>query len=146
MLCDASFLYLIENLIEEDSSNDTSETADIENTESKGTKDSRSALIAAKWTATTSLGIALFCFTAKDLLNKCLDRPGTLLIDNRYIRLAPRIILACILVCINIGDPLSPQSLISVVMSMIWVVGVWEWISGLEKGARLVEPKNPEAQ
>ncbi|RDW92630.1 hypothetical protein BP5796_02024 [Coleophoma crateriformis] len=118
LLCDASFLYLIQNSAERSSPSAATENVGADNTGSGATKSPSAALLSAKWTAAVTLGITLLCLTGKDLLNKSLDPPGTLIISNRF-------------------------SLIAATMAMIWGVGIWEWFSGLEHGAKFVEPSHP---
>jgi hypothetical protein len=108
------------------------------------TAESHYAIHAAKWTAGVSLAITLLCMTAMSLLTRPLDRPGTLKIDNRYIRLAPRVLVAVIIACVPIAANLSIEGFLSVMMYLLWAVSVWEWGAGLESSGKIFESKRIE--
>jgi len=54
----------------------------------------------ALWSASTTLALVLACMTSIALLNQSLDKPKTLLINSRWIRLAPRIPAMAAIVCL----------------------------------------------
>lgn len=99
-------------------------------------------LKAAKWTAAVALGGTLFLMTFICLLNKPMDQPRTLLINNRYVRLAPRVAVATAIVCLAIKSNMPVRGLVSINVALLFSVVLWEWVAGLEKGAKLFEPKD----
>ena len=52
--------------------------------------------------------------TLKSLLNRCLDTPGTLLVDNRYLRMAPRAVVCVIVICLPAIEDISPYTFLGV--------------------------------
>jgi hypothetical protein len=95
----------------------------------------------ACWTVSAALSAALVCMTIATLLNRCLDGPGTLLISNRYIRLAPRAMLVVVLMCLPIKTDITTGSFLLIIMVLMLVINFWEHVVALEKGGRLFEPK-----
>ena len=115
--------------------------------ESSGTEGSRdgstthqaTAIYAAKWTISVSLSLALMNQTLIALLNRSLDPPGTLKIDNRHLRLLPRILLIPILLCLPISKDISILSFLGSVSGLLLVCLQWEWWSSLERGGGIIE-------
>lgn len=95
----------------------------------------------AHWTVSAALSAALVCMTAVTLLNRCLDGPGTLLISNRYIRLAPRLMLVVVLMCLPIKTDITSKVFLLIILVMMLVVNFWEHVVALENGGGLFEPK-----
>jgi hypothetical protein len=93
------------------------------------------------WLVSVSLSVIMTSITAQALLDTSIDPPGTLLINNRYIRLSGRMLFVLVILLI----PLHPD------LDKIWFLGItgvlmssvvyWEWTVSLEKNAGLFEPK-----
>ena len=61
----------------------------------------------ALWSASASLGIVLFTMTSIALLDRPLDKPKTLIINSRLVRLAPRVPAIVVICCLPLIDGLS---------------------------------------
>ncbi|KAJ9611531.1 hypothetical protein H2200_004715 [Cladophialophora chaetospira] len=94
----------------------------------------------AVWTCASSVSAVMFSLTIIALMDKSLDEPGTLKIDNRYIRLSMRIVFMVATLCIPLAH-VSSQLFLGMVAMMLFVVGVWEWNVSLDRGGALIEPK-----
>ena len=93
------------------------------------------------WSACAALAAVLSTMTITTLLNRSLDVPGTLLINNRYHRLAPRILLVVVILCLPVAVNSRTFLLFTIIMALTMTVFIWEYIASLEKGARVFEPK-----
>lgn len=98
----------------------------------------------AKWTVGAGLAAVLLCMTLRTLLNRPFDNPGTLLIDNRFARLAPRLAVVAVSFGLPAVTSLGVGSFLGTIMGMLQFVVFWEFIVGMEKGAKLFEPKKDE--
>ena len=98
-------------------------------------------MLRAKWTASIGLSLTLLFITFMSVLNRSLDRPDTLTVNNRYARLAPRIAIAVTVACINLKHDLAPEALMAIAMVLLWLDALWEFYAGLEKDAKILEPK-----
>jgi hypothetical protein len=96
----------------------------------------------ARWTISASLDSTLLWMTLRSLLNRSLDTPGTLLVDNRYIRMVPRAVVSVIFLCLPVVEDISPYTFLSVIMALLQSLILWELVAGMEKGAKLFEPKD----
>lgn len=160
LLLDASLLYLVQTDFEESGVTTTNDTSTVAGRQvltllsrqesSDSTTDTTSTETsaeqahyrqAATWTAAGSLSIALLSMILMSLMNRSLDRPGTLIVNNRYIRLLPRFIIIPIVLCLPIKQDLNIEVFIAIVMMLLMVVVYAEFILGLEKGAKFFEPK-----
>jgi hypothetical protein len=98
----------------------------------------------AIWSASTSLAIVMFSMTCIALLNRALDKPRTLVINSRWIRVAPRIPAIVVIMCLPLVENLAGQTWCGAVSFTLWLVFLWEMITGLEKGWKFFEPKDEE--
>jgi hypothetical protein len=80
--------------------------------------------------------------TLRSFLNRSLDTPGTLLVDNRYIRMAPRAVVSVIYLCLPAVEDISPYTFMAVIMALLQSLLLWELVAAMEKGAKLLEPKD----
>jgi hypothetical protein len=94
----------------------------------------------AIWTAAISLATSLQCMVSLALLNKTLDRPKTLIVNNRYVRLAPRMAAVPIIACLPIGQHILPGSMIGYLAVIMYILIMWEKICTMEHGGALFEP------
>ncbi len=74
------------------------------------------------------------------LLNLPLDRPKTLIINSRWIRLAPRIPALAVICCLPLSEHLSGAGWCGGVTTTLYAVFLWEWIAGMERNWKLLEP------
>jgi hypothetical protein len=98
---------------------------------------------AALWSSSASLGVVLFTMTSIALLDRPLDKPKTLIINSRIIRLAPRVPAIVVICCLPLIDGLSGGAWTGGAAAILYIVYMWEWIASLEKGFALYE-KRPE--
>ena len=87
----------------------------------------------------STLAIILASLLALALLNRPLDPPHTLLVNNRYIRMAPRagaVVLCAALTAVNWSYSLTPLGVCCIV---VWAVLNWEWCAGMETNGGLIE-------
>ena len=90
----------------------------------------------------TALCAILTAFTVLSLLNRPLDEKGTLVINNRYIRLAPRIASILVFGTIWIHDWEDPTILLAILSTIIFAVVAFEWYASMETGWQVFEPKH----
>jgi hypothetical protein len=93
----------------------------------------------ALWSASASLGIVLFTMTSIALLDRPLDKPKTLIINSRLVRLAPRVPAIVVICCLPLIDGLSGGAWTGGAASILYIIYIWEWIASLEKGFTLYE-------
>jgi hypothetical protein len=91
----------------------------------------------AIWTSSISLAITLFCMTHVALLNRPLDKPHTLVVNSRWIRLAPRVPAVVLIMCLPLMN-LSGSSWCGFATIIIYAIFLWETYAGLERGWRWV--------
>lgn len=96
----------------------------------------------AIWCIAVSLAIILLFMTFMALLDKPLDPPGTLRVNNRYVRLAPRIIYITVILSVPAKHDIDPSLFLGIASIMMILVTSWEWSVSLEKGGGLFEPKS----
>ncbi|KAE8451011.1 hypothetical protein EG329_005451 [Mollisiaceae sp. DMI_Dod_QoI] len=99
------------------------------------------AILNALWSASISLAVALLSMTLIALLNRPLDPPKTLLVNNRYVRLAPRLPVIITIACLPQIKDLTGTWWCGAVNWLLWTLFFWELIVGLEKDWRFIEPK-----
>jgi hypothetical protein len=80
--------------------------------------------------------------TLKSLLNRGLDNPGTLLVDSRYIRMAPRAVACVIIMCLPAVNDISPSTFFGIILALLQCLILWEVVASMEKGAKWFEPKD----
>jgi hypothetical protein len=95
----------------------------------------------ALWVASVTMGQVMFCMTAISLLNRNLDGPKTLVINNRLLRIAPRLPATAFIVCLPLIPGMNGAIWCGATTSVLYGVFMWEWIAGLEKDWKLFEPK-----
>ena len=104
-------------------------------------KDLQDYISNAIWTCASSLSVIMLDLTILALLDTPLDEPGTLKIDNRYIRLSMRAVFMVVVLCVPMAPHLKAQVFLAIAGVMLLVVGLWEWNVSLDKGGALIEPK-----
>ena len=94
----------------------------------------------AKWSVATSLTFTMLCLTTIALSNRSLDRPGSLMITNRYLRLAPRVALIVIALCLPIQRAMESLTFLGILAAVLLFVRLWEVIASLEHAGGIIEP------
>lgn len=92
-------------------------------------------------TVFASSAVIMLSMTVCALLTKSLDKPKTLRVGNRWVRLAPRMAATLVLATIWLHHFESPSAVLGLLLLIIWFVGLWEYFAGMEKDAKFFEPK-----
>ena len=98
----------------------------------------------ALWTASAALSIVILTMTCLTLLNRPLDPPKTLLVNSRLLRMAPRALVIVVICCLPLPPNMAAGSWIGAATCTLYAEFLWEWIAGLEKNWRFLEPKDEE--
>jgi hypothetical protein len=125
LILDASVLFLVQHL--EGSPGDSISTRD------DAEADAKSFLKTALWAASISLSSAVVCMTGLSLLNRSLDPPGTLVVNSRVLRMAPRAPALLFILLLPLIPGLNGGEWCGAVVVVLFVVFFWEWMAGLEK-------------
>jgi len=98
--------------------------------------------IYAIWSASVNLSCVILFMTCIALLNRSLDKPKTLVVNSRWIRMAPRIPIIAIICCLPLIKTITVSRWFGIVVCLLYVVFWWEWIAGLERNWQMLEPKD----
>lgn len=98
------------------------------------------AVYTAKWMVSSNISITIVCQTIIALLSRSLDHKGTLKIDNRYLRLFPRLLVIVVALCLPIGRRLGVVAYFGILASILVLCLMWEWTASLERGGGILEP------
>jgi hypothetical protein len=93
------------------------------------------------WLVAVSLTVIIVSMTAQALLCISRDPPGTLLINNRYIRLSGRLVYIIIILCVPLDPDLDKVLFLGIAGVLLSFLAYWEWVVCLERKGGLVEPK-----
>jgi hypothetical protein len=104
------------------------------------------SLLLARWTISASLFATLLLMTLKSFLNRSLDRPGTLFINNRYLRMAPRAMVGIAVMCLSIVKYINTVTFLGIILALLQFLILWETVAAMEKGFQWFEPKDADAQ
>ena len=102
--------------------------------------DLTSIIYSAKWAVAVSLSITVTCQTGIALLNRSLDRKGSLKVSNRYVRLLPRVILVAVVLCLPIDREMRANFFMVIVVCLLLMCLYWEWVVSLERDGGVFEP------
>jgi hypothetical protein len=136
----ASTLFLVEHRDERIISSLAVRSTSIE-PESEAPEDAYYVLCAL-WSASIALAVVLFSMTHIALLNRSLDKPKTLVVSSRWVRLAPRIPVIVVIVCLPLIKNLNGSSWCGGAVVVLYLLFTWEWLAGLEKNWTFFEPKD----
>lgn len=95
----------------------------------------------ALWSASIALSTTLFSMTIIALLNRPLDKPKTLFVSSRWIRMAPRLPAIALIVCLPLFQSLDAGSWCGVATSILYAVFLFEWMAGMERNWQVLEPR-----
>lgn len=95
----------------------------------------------AMWSASVALAIVLFSMTVITLLNRPVDKEGTLVVNSRWVRLGLRMPVTVVILCLPVMDGMMPSLWFGCVVPLLYALFLYEWITGLEKGWRIIEPR-----
>ena len=93
----------------------------------------------AKWTTCITLSLVITCMTVGALLHSSQDRPGTLKINNRYIRLAPRIIVVVVSLLLPLSKEMQGSTLLGTTLIATYSCFMWEYTASLDKHGGFIE-------
>lgn len=94
------------------------------------------------WLVASSLAIIVVSMTGMAFLDKPMDQPGTLLFNNRYIRLSSRALYVILILTIPLaGENLNKYLFLGCCAVLLIFVETFEWAGSMERGGGLVEPK-----
>jgi hypothetical protein len=80
--------------------------------------------------------------TGKALLNKSLDPPRTLVINNRYLRMVPRVMVCIVVMCLPIINDINATAFLGILVALLQSLTLWEYVAAMEKGFQFFEPKD----
>jgi len=132
----ASVLFLVKN--------DSTEAAAIHSDSTDPASEQRHFTLLAVWSASTSLAIVVLSMTHIALLNRPLDKPNTLVVNSRYIRLAPRIPAIVLIMCLPLIHNFTGSSWCGGASIILALVYMWESFAGLEKDWKFFQPKGED--
>jgi hypothetical protein len=95
----------------------------------------------AIWNMAASLSLIILSMTFQALADKPLDPPGTLIVNNRYIRLSSRVLYIIVIMTIPIKADITVNLFLGIAGVGLSMILWWEWIVSLEQPAKLLEPK-----
>ena len=93
-----------------------------------------------KWSMALALSFTIICLSIIAFLNLSVDAPGSLWVTNRYFRLAPRLVLVALAVCLAIDRSMMPISYLGIMVAALFCVRTWELLASLEKTGGVLEP------
>ncbi|KAL8711151.1 MAG: hypothetical protein Q9220_004296 [cf. Caloplaca sp. 1 TL-2023] len=99
-----------------------------------------SHMYTAKWTVSTALATTLVAQTLISLLSKSMDGKRTLKVDNRYLRLLPRMAVVVVVLCLPIREQMTASIHLTIIVLSLYVVLSWEMIASLDKDGGWLEP------
>lgn len=136
----ASTLFLVEHQNAKIHSSDDAPT--VERRAEEEAEPAAKAAIYAIWSASVNLSCVILFMTCISLLNRPLDKPKTLLVNSRWIRIGGRLPIIVIICCLPLIKSLTASMWIGIVVCLLYAVSFWEWIAGLERNWKLLEPKD----
>jgi hypothetical protein len=102
---------------------------------------SKSLTYRAIWNMAGSLSIIVLSMTFQALADKPLDPPGTLVVNNRYVRLSSRMIYIIVVMLAPLKADLTVALFLGIAGVGLSLILWWEWIVSLEQPAKILEPK-----
>lgn len=100
-------------------------------------------MFSAKWTVGIALAVVVICQIILALLSRNLDKPGTMKVDNRYIRLLPRFLTCIVAIVLPVARKMAGSHMLSILVGCLVVTLWWEWICSMDKEGRIFE-KGPK--
>lgn len=141
VLLSNGILYLVGYVPPTDSSSESNHPTE-EPTSAPEQSYSRATFRVAQVSVCINLAIALVCTIVLAALNRSVDRKGTLRVDNRWLRLAPRACAVVVFATIWMKGFEDPTVLFGYIALVLSVVTFAEYGMGMEKGGGLIEPKS----
>ena len=95
----------------------------------------------AIWYVSGSLAIIMLSTISLALLDRPLDKPGTLRLSNRYVRLSGRAVYSLIVVLIPLQNNLKPGLFLGTCSLLLMALSVFEFVVSAQKGGAIFESK-----
>lgn len=95
----------------------------------------------ACWCCALSISIIVLSMLVLAILDRPLDKPGTLRLDNRYARMGARVFYIVFIMCLPIKTNINPALFLGLAGGGLSMITLWEWCSSLETGGGFIEPK-----
>ena len=134
LILGVSIVYLVQHPL------DTSHEPPPEDNPTTAEIDDAGLMDKARWCLGISFSIVVICLSAIALLSRSLDKPGTLKITNRYLRLLPRLLLIVVALCLPVKQTMKAIDNLGIVVGCVVVILYWEWYASLDKTGGLFEP------
>jgi ABC-type Fe3+-siderophore transport system permease subunit len=97
----------------------------------------------ALWSASVTLALVISCMTSIALLNRPLDKPKTLLVNSRWVRLTPRIPGMAAIMCLPLFKSVTGAGTwCGAAVVTLYIIFFWEWVAGLERDFKFFEGKD----
>lgn len=94
----------------------------------------------AKWCLGTTFTMTILLLFAIATMCRSLDKPGSLKVTNRYLRLLPRLSLVVLALCLPLKRSMAGSSFLAILVGVLGPVLFWEWYASLEKSGAIFEP------
>ena len=94
----------------------------------------------AKWSTSVSLSVTMICLSVIATLSRSLDKPGSLKVTSRYVRLLPRLGLIIVAICLPIDQSMRGVNFLGILVLMLSGCLFWEWYASLESDGGIFEP------
>lgn len=98
------------------------------------------SMYCAKWTVSATLSMIILWQTIIALLSRSLDHKGSLKIDNRYLRLLPRLLVISVTSCLPLAQMMRVTAYLGILAAMLLLCLLWEWTVSLERAGGIFEP------
>lgn len=116
---------------------DPDETAALESVKTERTLEQ--FMYSAKWTVAVTLAGTVSCMTLLTVLSHSLDRPGTKKIDNRFMRMAGRLGVVVLALCLPVKESMSGSTMIGIDLAALGTCSIWEWAAAVDKDGGFIE-------
>ena len=96
----------------------------------------------ALWTGSAAASCVVFSLGCLHRLNRSALQSKGHIIDNVFVRLSPRFALVVVLPCLPLIPHLSGAVWMALVVGLVYLVTVWELLSGFRREGAFFEPKS----
>ena len=97
-------------------------------------------ILNAKWTTGIGISITVASLSCLATLSRSLDKTGSLKIDNRYLRLLPRLGFIAVAITLPLDYSMNGVEYLGIVVGVLSIVLIWEWWASLESDGGIFEP------
>jgi hypothetical protein len=97
----------------------------------------------AQWISSAYLATIILLMTAAALLNKPISAPTKVLVNNRYLRMLPRLLLVIIIPCLPLA--LEAEDHNGTLAGLVSAVSMFEYLASWRRDGKVFEPKSSVA-